>query len=78
MDLRTAEIIASANHDLELRREYAGRGMYGRSTAGIIGSHADFFSAIGQILLSFDEDDQENVGEFFLYESLQTDNMGFY
>lgn len=75
MKAEFAELLAEYNSDLNLRESYSGRGMYGRSTAGVVGSINDVFEAIGEILEYGDEDEIEIVREG-CRDGVRTDSMG--
>lgn len=76
MDKKAAEILADYNYELEVYEDYSGRGMYGSTTTGIVGSQSDLFSAIGEVMMSGDEEDIEIVGTALREDTIRTDSMG--
>lgn len=75
MEAKFAELLVEYGNDLELREDYSGRGMYGRSTSGVVGSMNDLLYAIGEILEYGDEDEIEIVREG-CRDGVRTDSMG--
>ncbi len=60
-----------ANHDIELRTNYSGRGMYGKTTLGVVGSLAaimDFMIGLGQEI--------GTSGIYINTPQFEVDNMG--
>ena len=79
MDMELAEMIIEAmennGHEAELRSNYSGRGMFGKSTHGII-----IECGIGVVMAAvisnadiFVDDDGEPI---FVIESIRSDSMG--
>ena len=59
MELDTARCIVEVaeNHDiyLDLREDYSGRGMYGKTTAGVVGSFKELIAAVAAAGVSLEE-----------------------
>ena len=74
MNIDLAKLLVDySNDNLSLREEYSGRGMYGSTTAGVVGSLDDFDEAVKKIMKNGDEDERQlyaDEGRF------STDNMG--
>lgn len=72
MTQEAAEIICEFGG--EVREGYSGRGMYGKTTTGIVfDSEGDFFEAIGEVM-ECDIEDREEVAKAM--RNLKTDSMG--
>ena len=74
MNIKTAELIAEAHDGLEVYENYSGRGMYGETTSGVVGSTDDFHWALAEIMESYSQHSREKVAEAL--RCLQRDNMG--
>jgi len=68
----------SMSIDVELRKDYSGRGMFGDTTAGIVvESFDEFLTGIGDFLEYLTDDEIElanKVGKALM--NIRTDNMG--
>ncbi len=77
MQLKTAKAIVKAAEEMDLtvtlREGYSGRGMYGKTTTGVVGSHSDVMKAIAAAAMDCKKEDQE---EFLEDMDLATDSMG--
>lgn len=77
MDLKVAMLLdVHSFGELELHKEYRGRGMYERTTAGVSGGHNDIFSAIAEIMETGSHADKSLLIEQ-LKKGFSTDSMGF-
>lgn len=85
MKLENAQRIVKAAEDMgldvTLREGYSGRGMYGKTTAGVIGCHGDIIKSIayaaaqlGSEAARFEDDDSD--ADFIEDMDLSMDNMG--
>jgi hypothetical protein len=60
----------------EIRPDYSGRGMFGKTTHGVVyDSMADFYTALAYVTAEGNEEEREAVAGAL--ENLNTDNMGF-
>lgn len=75
MDIEVAKILVEYEPDLRLRESYSGRGMYGKTTAGVVGEQYDFNRALAEVMRMGDQEEREMVAEFLENEYSQ-DNMG--
>lgn len=80
MDMELAEMIIEAmennGHEAELRSDYSGRGMYGKSTHGVViecGIGIAMAAVISNADIFVDDDDGEPI---FVIESIRSDSMG--
>ena len=73
MDIKAAETLASYG-ELEVRKDYSGREIYGKTTAGVTGTQEDFNNAIADLLEAGDEEDQIIVASAL--RNMKTDSMG--
>lgn len=69
-------------YDVEFRPSYSGRGMYGRSCIGIVGSYTKCMQVIGEVIKYASRDieddnsrDFENIVDTML--EFSQDNMGY-
>lgn len=82
-------IVVNTFGTLSLHENYSGRGMYGKTTTGIVGSLSDFLESISNLFVDYsaemmDEEDEQmkelimnNVHDLAdAVRELQTDNMG--
>ena len=76
MELKLAELLESRNYAIEIREDYSGRGMYGKSTAGIVCDESDMFEALAEIMESGDKEEREYVAKDIRY-GFRTDSMGY-
>lgn len=76
MELKLAEILANYNYNIEVREEYSGRGMYGKTTAGVVCDDCDLFEALSSIMEDNDEDLREYVADN-IRNGFAQDSMGF-
>ena len=67
-----ANAIVSHNPDLRVHEDYSGRGMYGKTTTGVVGSHTDLYHAVESYLQTskLNIDVEEFIDEF------RSDSMG--
>lgn len=72
MTKEAAEIITEFGG--ELREDYSGRGMYGKTTAAVVfDGEQEFYSAIAEVM-ECDIEDRETVANAL--RNIRTDNMG--
>jgi hypothetical protein len=80
MKLEHAKLIVNAANDMgaevTLRENYSGRGMYGKTTAGVVGTLGDVTKSIAYAASLLTEDDPDKVEEFIENMDLAWDNMG--
>jgi hypothetical protein len=77
MTQKQAELLQNLNPDFDLHDDYSGRGMFGKSTYGIVvQSLSDFFNTIGDYIQDYADETEEIIllGEILSY--LKWDNMG--
>jgi hypothetical protein len=74
MELKLAELLESHNYGIEIR-EYSGRGMYGKSTIGIVCDESDIFEALAGVMEYGDEEEREYVADN-IRNGFRTDSMG--
>lgn len=74
MTQQTAELLSDYNYSLEVYEDYSGRGMFGETTQGVVGSQQSFNRALAEIMVDADEDERKIVANEL--ESLRIDNMG--
>jgi hypothetical protein len=72
MIVEAAKIIAQ--HGGDLYENYKGRNSYNLTTGVSFNSDSEFFKAIGDIMISEDENEREIVG--VTLRSLKVDNLG--
>jgi hypothetical protein len=82
--LKVAKQICQYSGELQLRKNYSGRSMYGKQVAGVVGSEWDYNQAVIDAAVDIAENDfgQAEAGKSlreFLKEALHadTDNMGY-
>jgi hypothetical protein len=76
MELKLAELLEMHSCEIEVREDYSGRGMYGKSTAAIVCDESNMFEAIAGIMESGDEEEREYVADNIRY-GFKTDSMGY-
>lgn len=76
MELKLAEILAEHNFDIQVREDYSGRGMYGKTTTGVVCDDSEIFEAIASIMTECNEDEREYVANQIRY-GFRTDSMGY-
>ena len=72
MDLVVAKKLVSHNDELRLYEDYSGRGMYGKTTHGVVGSHESLRDAVGAYLVKHSQ--SKPVSKFI--NGLRSDNLG--
>jgi hypothetical protein len=78
MDIRIAEIIENYGCDIEIRDDYSGRGMFGRTTVAVVCSFPDFIYALKNACLSVEEGDEDyELLRSFNVSNLSMDSMGY-
>jgi hypothetical protein len=76
MKLEFAELLGNVNYNIDVREDYSGRGMYGRTTAGVVVEDlSEFLSAVGEAIEYGDEDEIAMIAEE-LQKGVSTDSMG--
>lgn len=79
MKLENAQRIAKAaeDNDLDVRlyESYSGRGMFGRQTAGLVGSQSDILKAVAMTAYNIGQEG-ESIDEFMSDLDLSWDSMG--
>lgn len=76
MDIEVASILAGYG-DLEVREDYSGRGMFGKTTTGLVGDMPKVMRAIGEVMVSRNEDDIETIGYALANgDGFRIDSMG--
>ena len=84
MELKLAEKIVNiclhnSSHEIELREDYSGRGMFGKTTAAVIVEYESAITeAIGSFLVDASEDDIEEINELgaLMEKGYRTDSLG--
>lgn len=86
MDAKIAAMLEQANPELRMRTDYSGRGMYGKTTAGVAcDSWNDVLCAVGNILQEvvndihqecFEEHEEMEQLATALQEGFHSDQMG--
>lgn len=81
MELEQAQILEETLTmliDIEIRKNYSGRGMFGKETSAIVvNSYSEFIEAIGDFLADADTEEIKTINEIGkLLKNLHTDNMG--
>lgn len=75
MDIETSKIFKKFA-DCEIVNDYSGRGMFGKTTTGIIlEDETEFMSVIAEIMVSGEEEEREIVAEYLT--NIKEDSMGF-
>lgn len=75
MELKLAQLLESHNYDIRVEEDYSGRGMYGKTTAGIVCEECDIFEAIAGIMEYGDQEEREYVADE-IRRGFRTDSMG--
>lgn len=81
MKLKHAELIAKTAYDygveVEVRENYSGRGMFGKTTAGVVGNMGDIVRAVAGAAADLAVAEPDEVDDFVRDMNLSFDNMGF-
>jgi len=81
MQKQTMELLVEANPDLNPYENYSGRGMFGETTAGVVGGISDVLKALAAIGRDpenfFDSEEEKEAFWDDLENGFYQDNMGF-
>jgi hypothetical protein len=72
MDLKIAQELVSHNDELRIYEDYSGRGMYGKTTHGVVGSHESLKHAVGKYLVKSYQSGAVNK----FIDDLRSDSLG--
>lgn len=67
---------SGSGNEVELRENYSGRGMFGKQTAGVVGSLSDIIGAIAAVAFEMGNHGDDEVEFLREMRRLRTDNMG--
>lgn len=73
MTEKASQILAD-HSEMKIRKNYSGRGMFGKTTCGVIGTRQEFFSAVASVLREGSDEEQVHIAE--AVEDLAEDGMG--
>jgi hypothetical protein len=84
MELKFAKKIVKTGNEMDmeltLSKNYSGRGMYGRETAGVVGNLGEIVQAIAAVAVEYAEnaefDETINVDSFIKDMNISIDSMG--
>lgn len=75
MKQNLAEVLVDwSGQQLEIRKDYSGRGMYGETTCGVVGDSSDFYEAVGEVIREGEYEEREELAEFI--SNMKQDSMG--
>jgi hypothetical protein len=77
MDSKVMQVLVDANYELREYEGYSGRGMYGNTTDGIVGTDYELFKAIGEVMLHGSAEDKQLLGRELCDGGWRTDSMGY-
>lgn len=69
-----AAAILSEYGDVEQRDDYSGRGMDGRETSAVVGTHRELMGAVAEVMEHADEEQRHEVARAL--RLLRSDSMG--